>query len=154
MSKQLYIAYGSNLNREQMAYRCPTAKPIGKGLVHDHRLVFQGHPNNAHANIIPEAGQTVPVVVWEIGPRDEAALDRYEGVEAGYYTKEYMDIEVGGETKNALVYIMTPHDFGIPDDYYVRVIAQGYKDFGLPVLTLNQAIIHAHAQVRKKAANR
>jgi hypothetical protein len=25
----LYIAYGSNMNRRQMAYRCPKAKPVG-----------------------------------------------------------------------------------------------------------------------------
>ena len=25
----LYIAYGSNMNVRQMAYRCPKAKPVG-----------------------------------------------------------------------------------------------------------------------------
>ena len=27
--KQLYIAYGSNINLEQMAYRCPHSKDLG-----------------------------------------------------------------------------------------------------------------------------
>ena len=27
--KQLYIAYGSNINLEQMAYRCPHSKVLG-----------------------------------------------------------------------------------------------------------------------------
>ena len=26
---KLYLAYGSNLNKEQMAYRCPDAVPVG-----------------------------------------------------------------------------------------------------------------------------
>ena len=151
---KLYIAYGSNLNKEQMAYRCPTAKPIGKGLLHGYRLVFQGQPYGAHANIIPEDGQMVPIVVWEIGPRDEAMLDRYEGVAGGYYTKEYMEITVGGETKEALVYIMTPHDYGIPGDQYLEIIAKGYEDFDLPIRTLNEAVVHAHAHAPKKAARR
>lgn len=142
--ERLYIAYGSNLNRQQMAYRCPTAKPIAKSWLHDHRLVFQGQPYNAHANVIPEKGQEVPVVIWTISARDEAALDRYEGVAGGYYTKEYMEVEVNGEMKEALIYIMTPHDFETPADHYLGVIAKGYKDFNFPILTLNNALKHAY----------
>ena len=144
MKKQPYIAYGSNLDLAQMKFRCPTAKPIAKGLLPDHRLVFQGTPRGAHANVIPEKGQKVPIAIWEIGPRDEAALDIYEGVRGGYYTKEYMTVEVNGEQQEALIYIMTPHDFGIPADHYLGIIAQGYRDFNLPVSYLNEAVKHAH----------
>lgn len=38
MSKKLYIAYGSNLNINQMKYRCPTAKLVGKGVVENYEL--------------------------------------------------------------------------------------------------------------------
>ena len=30
---KLYVAYGSNLNKEQMRYRCPTAKFVGTGII-------------------------------------------------------------------------------------------------------------------------
>ena len=30
MSKKEYFAYGSNLNFEQMAYRCPEATAVGR----------------------------------------------------------------------------------------------------------------------------
>lgn len=33
MNGRKYIAYGSNLNREQMAKRCPDAKVIGSGML-------------------------------------------------------------------------------------------------------------------------
>lgn len=141
--KKFYIAYGSNLNKAQMAFRCPTAKPMAEGLLLDHRLVFHGSPYGAHANVIPEAGQKVPIVIWEIGPADEAHLDVYEGVRGGYYTKEYMTVEVNGKPEKALIYIMTPHDFGIPADYYLDIIADGYLDFNLPVAYLNEAVVHA-----------
>lgn len=36
--RKKYIAYGSNLNLEQMARRCPTAKVIGAGEIRDHEL--------------------------------------------------------------------------------------------------------------------
>ena len=38
MSK-LYVAYGSNLNLKQMAYRCPTATLVGTGAVSYTHLV-------------------------------------------------------------------------------------------------------------------
>ena len=35
-NKRIYIVYGSNLNLEQMKYRCPNAKVVGKR--HNRRL--------------------------------------------------------------------------------------------------------------------
>ena len=40
--QRLYIAYGSNLNLEQMAFRCPTAKVVGKSELKDYELLFRG----------------------------------------------------------------------------------------------------------------
>lgn len=143
---KLYAAYGSNLNKEQMQYRCPTAKPIAVATLNDHQLVFQGRPYGAHANVIPAKGQEVPVAIWEITARDEANLDVYEGVRGGYYTKEYMEIEVNGETQEVLIYIMTPNPYGTPTDGYLQTIADGYADFNLPIQILNKAVLHAHAK--------
>lgn len=152
MKKKLYIAYGSNLNTEQMHYRCPNAKPIAKTWLKDYQLVFQGHPLNAHANVIPAEGKEVPVVIWEITGKDEVSLDIYEGVRGGYYTKEYMTVDVNGEQKEALIYIMTPRPFGIPSDRYLQTIVEGYKDFKLSARILNDAVIHAHKNVIKRVA--
>ena len=79
MNSKLYLAYGSNLNLEQMANRCPTAKVVGASQINDHRLLFRGAHAGAVATIEPFEGGNVPVLVWEITPTDEAALDRYEG---------------------------------------------------------------------------
>lgn len=40
MSK-LYVAYGSNLNLKQMAYRCPTATLVGTGVIENYELQFK-----------------------------------------------------------------------------------------------------------------
>lgn len=143
MSK-LYIAYGSNLNKEQMQFRCPTANPIAVATLKDHELVFQGRPYGAHANVIPAKGKEVPVAIWEITAKDETNLDIYEGVRGGYYTKEYMDIKVNGEMKEALIYIMTPNPYGLPTDQYLQTIAEGYDDFDLPISILNDAAIQSY----------
>jgi hypothetical protein len=79
MKNKLYLAYGSNLNLKQMADRCPTAKVVGASQINDHRLLFRGAHAGAVATIEPFEGGNVPVLVWEITPTDEAALDRYEG---------------------------------------------------------------------------
>ena len=42
MAIKKYIAYGSNMNLEQMEYRCPGATVTGKGWLQDHRLFFAG----------------------------------------------------------------------------------------------------------------
>ena len=34
-NKQLYIAYGSNINLEQMAFRCPNSKVVGTSEIKD-----------------------------------------------------------------------------------------------------------------------
>ena len=51
--RKKYIAYGSNLNLEQMARRCPTAKVIGAGEIRDHELLFRGYRESAVATVEP-----------------------------------------------------------------------------------------------------
>lgn len=77
--ERLYIAYGSNLNLEQMKHRCPTAEVVGTTVLHNWQLMFRGDNYGAVATIERRRGSKVPVLVWRIQPRDEAALDRYEG---------------------------------------------------------------------------
>ncbi len=72
--KTLYIAYGSNINLDQMAYRCPTAERVTTGFVENYELEFR-----RVATIIPKQDNKVPVLVWELKPEDEKSLDRYEG---------------------------------------------------------------------------
>ena len=40
MEKLLYFAYGSNMNLDQMAFRCPDAEVVGVVRVDDYRLTF------------------------------------------------------------------------------------------------------------------
>lgn len=37
MEKRYYIAYGSNLNVQQMRMRCPSARIIGTSVLEDHK---------------------------------------------------------------------------------------------------------------------
>ncbi len=75
----LYIAYGSNLNLPQMAFRCPTAEVAGTSELKDYELLFRGGRRGAVATVEPKEGSSVPVLLWKIRQKDEEALDRYEG---------------------------------------------------------------------------
>ena len=39
--KKLYLAYGSNINLEQMAFRCPDSKVVTTGMISDYELQFR-----------------------------------------------------------------------------------------------------------------
>ncbi|MBS5149643.1 MAG: gamma-glutamylcyclotransferase [Butyricicoccus pullicaecorum] len=136
----LYIAYGSNLNLPQMAHRCPTAEVVGASQLQDYELLFRGSRRSAVATVEPKEGSTVPVLLWRIQERDEVSLDLYEGYPR-LYNKQMMDVELDGKTVSAMAYIMTPgHEFGIPSDYYVDTIWQGYVSAGFDTQILEDAV--------------
>lgn len=140
MSKRLYVAYGSNLNIRQMKYRCPTAKLYGTGTIEDYELQFKGHPEGAFATIAPKEGSSVPVAVWEIQPKDEQALDRYEGYPSHYF-KQDVPVQLDGEEVSAMVYIMNlKMDFGRPSPYYYQTVLEGYHNCELDTDVLVQAV--------------
>ncbi|CDM67835.1 hypothetical protein CM240_0670 [Clostridium bornimense] len=140
MSNKLYLAYGSNLNLEQMANRCPTAKVVGASKIKGYRLLFRGSHAGAVATIEPFKGESVPVLVWDITPADEAALDRYEGWPF-LYRKETIKVRLNGKTVQAMVYIMNEgRPLGQPSCYYYSTILDGYKSAGFDVEILRKAV--------------
>ena len=139
-NKKYYIAYGSNLSVEQMAYRCPDAKIAGQAVLAGWELLFRGC-----ATIAPNPKKNTLVLVWEISEQDEKSLDRYEGFPT-YYRKEDLNIELLREGKEpervtAMVYIME-NDFGqrCPTKYYYKVLHDGYKAFHFPMHILEGAL--------------
>lgn len=138
-NNKLYVAYGSNLNLKQMAYRCPTAKVLGTSEMKGWRLLFRGAREGAVATVEPYKGGSVPVLVWEITPADEAALDRYEGWPF-LYRKEAVKVKLNGKTVKAMVYIMNEgRPLGQPSCYYYSTILEGYKDAGFNLDILRKA---------------
>ncbi len=146
MSKRLYVAYGSNLNFEQMKYHCPTAKLYGIGTVYGYELQFKGHSEGAFATIAPKEDASVPVAVWEIKPQDERSLDRYEGYPSHYF-KQNVSVQLHGEEVSAMVYIMNlKMNFGLPSPHYYRTVHQGYVDCGMDTNVLDAAVMNSTRQ--------
>lgn len=142
---KVYVAYGSNLNMEQMRDRCPTAEFIGTGAIENYELQFKGSLHNAHATIAPKEGSSALVGVWRIQKRDESHLDMYEGYNPKgycYYNKEQIPVKMDdGSTLIGMVYIMDSRmDFGNPSKNYYDIVRQGYEDYGLDTNVLDHAV--------------
>lgn len=128
----LYVAYGSNLNKRQMKYRCPGAKIVGTGIITDYKLNFRGSKSGAYLTIDRSLGSITPVAVWDINENDKANLDRYEGYPEFYDIKEVKVNMDNGKVLKAIVYVMTPgREIGMPSIKYVDICVEGCKDFGL-----------------------
>ena len=143
----LYLAYGSNMNQRQMAFRCPTAEVVGTSELKGYELLFRGARRGAVATVEPKEGSSVPVLLWRIRKADEEALDRYEGYPR-LYGKQMLQVNLDGKEVPAMGYIMTPgHGFGIPSDGYADVIWEGYEQCGLDTKPREDAINNAYAKV-------
>ena len=123
-----YIAYGSNMNQDQMEMRCPGAQLIGTGRLRGYELEF-----NRHATIMESSnpGASIPVAVWEITPEHEHRLDRYEGYPR-YYRKISCTVDLtNGEHIQGMAYQMCEFVFSSPDKLYYEGIREAYTSLGL-----------------------
>jgi len=129
-----YIAYGSNMIEEQMAYRCPDARLIGVGYLPDHQLEFYLHATVERSRIKDgrsSAPNHVPVAVWEISAADEQRLDRYEGYPS-YYIKEERIVRIAdGSEIRGMIYLMHAKHNSPPSEGYYEGIRSAYEVLGL-----------------------
>ena len=137
---KFYLAYGSNLNLEQMSHRCPYAIPLGPSVLPGYRLLFRGSMENSVATIEPFESGIVPVLLWEITPRDEEALDSYEAWPR-LYRKETVEVMLNDKLVEAMVYIMNEgYQLGSPNKFYYKTILEGYDSAGLDYAVLTEAV--------------
>jgi len=135
-----YFAYGSNLDPEQMARRCPSARVLGCATLADHRLVFP-RPDDfwddaGVAGIEPAAGERVEGVAYELSEQDLAVLDEYEGIDGGDYRRQRVHVTLAplGEHIELWTYYANPGQNGPlrPSRRYLDAILRGARHHGLP----------------------
>lgn len=147
MSKY-YFAYGSNLDKRAMRFRCVSARPAGHGVLEGYKLVFRGGAYG-YLTVEPCEGSSVPIGVWEIDELDEHNLDLYEGYPE-FYRKEIVKIPVtrfkpanssATEEIEGMIYLMNDgYKFARPTSDYIRTCINGYADFLLDTDYLDKAI--------------
>ena len=141
-----YLAYGSNLNKKQMAVRCPDAKPVCGYVMLNYEPVFR----RGFLTIESKKGAKVPCGIWEISDQDEKNLDRYEGFPR-FYRKERFPVlvpdpdELTGKLVTAMAYVMNDgFPLEKPTDSYFYTVLTGCRDFGLD----REPIVEAYSRVK------
>ena len=145
MKGRIYIAYGSNMDLEQMKFRCPKAELLGTGLLEGWRLMFKGSKTGAYATIEREKGLMVPVVLWRITATDEANLDYYEGFPTFYYKRiiQVTKTDANGircGLLRGMAYIMhEERPLEVPSLHYLDTLDRAYLKFGFDEEILGDA---------------
>lgn len=144
--KRKYMAYGSNMDEEQMALRCPTARLLGKTELIGYALSFKGEVPKAFATIEKKKEESIPVLIWEIEPSDEKNLDEYEDYPV-LYLKEVLSVDLNGERIEAMVYIMNEEmGYNLPQKEYYGIIEKAYEKFGFNQEILKSALNEAKSK--------
>ena len=140
MNNRVFAAYGVGVNRAEMAKHCPTAKLIGTTELKNYRIAFCGSKAGALATIEKTKGGSVPALLWEISPQDEAALERWFGVPE-LYRKATIKVRRDGAPVDALIFILiSGKPQNKPSAFYYSTLLEGYKAAGFDADTLKAAV--------------
>lgn len=150
MKKIIYLAYGSNMNLQQMKKRCPQGKLLGRTEILDYVLLFRGKKQRAVATIEKKIGGVVPALLWEIGEREEVALNHYEGYPF-LYGKERISVLFQGKPVESMVYIMLEgEEENTPHPYYYNCIEESYKTEGFSLPLLENALKQSETALHQR----
>jgi hypothetical protein len=125
----LYFAYGSNMSRAGMRARCPDARAIGVARLAGYRI-FVGI--DGWGSVKPAAGSVVHGVLWQLTPRDMAAMHAYELLHAGLYDVRHLPVRAGARLVPAMIYLLRRRAPGKPKPGYIALIAQAAREWKLP----------------------
>jgi len=146
MNRKLYFAFGSNMDRGQMAVRCPSATEFGAAAAYGWRLEFRGWSSGrqgAVATVIPRQRAVVHGLLWLVSEAEMQRLDLYEGA-PWYYGRHQVEVSTAsGRPTWATTYILNPEHAlpGCkPNPDYAMIIAQAYRDLGLDWKPLREAL--------------
>jgi gamma-glutamylcyclotransferase len=139
----LYFAYGSNMDWEQMRRRCPSARFVSVARLKDHRFAIARTSKKrgcGTAGVLPELGQWVWGVVYDIEEKDfgplDAAEDYVPGREDNGYTRREVTVRADGDHGKAYaVSVYFPHvepSPRLPNAEYKRLVVIGASHWGLP----------------------
>ena len=135
----IYFAYGANLDKAGMDYRCPGNKPLCRAILKNYRLVFR-----TVADIEPCANHYVQGAIYEINKEHLRSLDRFEGYPLLYTRKPVPVFTEDGREIYAIVYQMTDSSHYLsPHQGYLNIIISGCQQWQLPQSYIQDIITRA-----------
>uniref|UniRef100_A0A674MGV2 Gamma-glutamylcyclotransferase b n=1 Tax=Takifugu rubripes TaxID=31033 RepID=A0A674MGV2_TAKRU len=136
----LYFAYGSNLLKERLQLKNPSAIVHCVARLKDYKLVFGNHKGLASdrwhggvATIEHSPGDEVWGVVWKMNISDLESLDDQENVMLGAYSPVELSVKTKGQEINCRTYIMNSCVYAPPSPQYLQVSQHLVASFNLPL---------------------
>ena len=118
-----------------MQDRCPESKPVCTFVLQGYKLTLRGV-----ANVEECAESAVVGALYELTPNDEKTLDEYESFPTLYTKVETQaETEIGHQT--VMFYQLVNPQYRCCREGYIGTISRGFADWGLPVKTLEAAIV-------------
>lgn len=129
--RRTYFAYGSNMDANQMASRCPGSQLAGRGRFLEHAFLIN---ERGVASVVPAQNRVIHGLLWTITPADERTLDRYEGMAGGHYLKKVVAVHPVdiSEVVQALIYVASNNSPGAPRPGYLEKIIPAACECGFP----------------------
>ena len=154
MKETYYFAYGSNMNLDQMAYRCPAAFVVENVKLDGYRLTFCGRGKGSGvATILPEEGSRVEGVLWKLTPECEKRLDFYEGYPHLYGKEPVLVQGKDGVKREVMAYTMNaPYKDqpAIPSVLYFMGIVEGCHQNGISSRSVTDALKRVREEVGRQ----
>lgn len=137
-TRQQLFAYGSLLEDTTMLDRSPGARRISPAILEDWRLVFR----RGVADVRPASGRRVLGAVWSVQDSDLDALDGYEGIASGSYSRYKLPVRTNDGELWAWAYVMPSGraDREPPYEGYLLTVAEGLRQWGHPIVELERAV--------------
>ncbi|RHZ92731.1 gamma-glutamylcyclotransferase [Cereibacter sphaeroides] len=140
MTTVLHFAYGIDLHPEEMARMVPTAVPIGRAVLPDHRMGFFGHNrvwDGADETVEPDPGARVQGVLYRLSRREADQFDAARGVKLnGTGTHFHFPVEVRTEDGTSVPALILKKDRRgvprLPSTEYLARLVEGARAHGLP----------------------
>ena len=149
--EKLYFAYGSNMNLNQMEFRCPDAEAVDTVRLEGYRLTFRMNGGRRGvAAVLPEEGSHADGVLWKISGQDEERLDHYEGYPVLYGKEAVTVTGKDGTIYEVMIYTMnspyrdTP---ALPSQSYLEGILQGCVQNGIGVIPVMEALRRTRQEI-------
>lgn len=139
-TKQLYFAYGSNLNIGDFEQWCISRgypsqllKFVGRASLREYELAFSYRSLSRRGGVLDireRRGGVVPGVIFEVASEGWEALDGKEGAPGCYQREDVVVFDESGEMHRAITYrvpAVRAQPYVVPAPGYVEIVQQGLQ---------------------------
>jgi hypothetical protein len=141
----LYAAYGSNLDPRRMAFRAPASPVFATGWLAGWRLTFaagESEWEGANATVVEDPTETVFVVLYDVPPADEQALDKWEDIDLVMWRKIRVRVDTLDGDKLAWLYALDAYEGGLPTADQLATVADAAEAGGAPADYISRLRLH------------